>query len=122
MARRFYCASLLEKVDGLKSTFVRLLSMMSPNPTLQMTAPASVEVTLFHQPNRGRYVLSLLNFQKDLPNIPIHDIEIRLRLTQPIRRIETVPSGASVAHRIELDQAVLVVPRLNTLVVLAISV
>ena len=28
----------------------------------------AVEATLFHQSDRSRYLLSLINFQKDLPN------------------------------------------------------
>ena len=36
-------------------------------------------MTVFHQPDRHRYLLSLVNFQKDLPNIPIEGIAVRMR-------------------------------------------
>ena len=34
-------------------------------------------MTVFHQPDRHRYLLSLVNFQKDLPNIPVEGIDVR---------------------------------------------
>ncbi len=115
-----YCASLLENVDGLKSTFARMLRFMLRHPILETNAPACVEATLFHQPDRGRYILSLLNFQRDLPNIPVHDIDIRLRLPRPIRRIEAMPAGTVISHETIGDQVVFSWSRLETLAVFAI--
>ncbi len=117
-----YAASLPETVEVLAEAFLRLLARLLPEPTLQTDAPACVEATLFHQPERGRYLLSLLNAQKDLPNIPVRDIEIRLRLPGPVRRIEALPSGRVVDHRTERGRTTFIVPRLDTLAVFAVIV
>ncbi len=42
-------------------------------------APKSVEATLFFQADRDRYVLNVINYQQELPNIPVHDLVIRVR-------------------------------------------
>lgn len=115
-----YCASLLENVDGLKDIFGRLLGRMNPDPTLVTTAPSCVEITLFHQPDRGRYILSLLNFQKDLPNVPVRDIEIRLRIPSTVRRVESIASGSVVEHRTKAGHIEFTLSRLDTLAVFAI--
>jgi hypothetical protein len=85
-----------------------------------MVAPGCVEVTLFCQPERSRYVLSLLNFQKDLPNIPIYGIEVRLRLPQPVRRIVALPSETPVDHQARNGRTVFTVGRLDTLAIFAV--
>ena len=72
------------KPESLKETFLRLLRSLGTAFTLEADAPAVVEATLFHQPERARYVVSLVNFQKDLPNIPVDGIRLRLRVAQRI--------------------------------------
>jgi hypothetical protein len=69
----------LETVPELASTFLALLGLTGKG-RLEMAAPECVEATLFHQPDRSRYVLSLVNFQAQLPNIPIDWLPVRLRL------------------------------------------
>lgn len=117
-----YCSSPLEKVVGLGDTLASLLRRLCPAPTVEAAAPACVELTLFHQPVRGRYVLSLVNFQKELPNIPVEGIEVRLRLPQLLKKAVLLPGGQQVPHRVEGEVARLLVPRLETLVVLALEV
>ena len=68
------------------NTFSNLLRRLCDALTVEADAHPAVEVTMFHQPERGRDVLCLLNFQKELPNIPIEGIQLRLRLPgQPAR-------------------------------------
>jgi hypothetical protein len=117
-----YCSSPLEKVVGLGDTLAALLRDLCPAPTVEAEAPASVELTLFHQSERGRYVLSLVNFQKELPNIPVEGIEVRLRLPQSLKKVVLLPGGQQVPHQVEGEVARLVVPRLETLVVLGLEV
>ncbi len=85
-------------------------------------APAAVELTLFHQPERHRYRLSLVNFQKDLPNIPVADIPVRLRLPGKVHRVVQLPGDRPVPHT-EADGVVrFTVPRLETLAMYAVIV
>lgn len=117
-----YCSSPLEKVAGLGATLAALLRALCPACTFEADAPACVEITLFHQPERGRYVLSLVNFQKELPNLPVESIEVRLRLPQPLQRVALLPGGERVPHQSAAGVVHFAVPRLQTLVVYALEV
>lgn len=90
-----YAATPLESVDVLGDAFQRMLQELCSEPTLQLTAPSAVEATLFHQPDRMRYVLTLVNFQDKLPNIPIDGIVVRLKLPNGHRPVTVVslPDG-----------------------------
>ncbi|MFI5357471.1 MAG: beta-galactosidase trimerization domain-containing protein [Opitutales bacterium] len=119
--RVVYCASVLEDVEGLRETFVRLLRRLHPAYAFEADAPAAVELTLFAQPNRQRHLLSLVNFQRELPNLPVDGIEVRLRLPRRIRRIRQLPQGRVVPHR-ERDGVVsFKVPRLRTFAMFAVD-
>jgi hypothetical protein len=76
---------------------------------------------LFHQPDRSRYVLSLVNFQHDLPNVPVDGIEVRLRLPGRVRKIEVLPSGTSLRHHSARGMVMFTAPRLHTLALMAVT-
>jgi hypothetical protein len=126
-----YCSSLVEKTPSLRRAFVRLLRLLgdiegatgSATFRFEADAPEAVEVTLFEQPDRGRYLLSLVNFQRELPNIPVDGIQVRLRLgDRQVKRIVQLPSGRAIDHRVQGDAVVLTVPRLETLAMLTVEV
>jgi hypothetical protein len=117
-----YSSSLIEQVEGLGQTFLSLASLLAGELRFEADAPAAVEMTVFHQPDRHRYVVSLVNFQKDLPNIPIGGIEVRMRPNnEKIRGVTRLPDGAPVPF--EQRRGVLSIrpPRLDTLAMLAIE-
>ena len=116
-----YSASTLEEVETLQETFVCLLHGSVHQPTFEVTAHPAVEATLFHQPDRSRYVLSLVNFQHDLPNIPVDGMEVRLRLPQRVQSVQTLPADGSLPLRREGEAVTLSVPRLNTLLMFSIN-
>ncbi len=117
-----YCSSVLETAPGLGDAFVKLLRALYSPYRFEADAPAPVEVTLFHQPDRGRYVLSLVNFQKDLPNIPVDGIQVRLRLGNAVvARVVQLPNGNEIEHRVEQGTLTFVVPRLETLAMFAVD-
>jgi hypothetical protein len=117
-----YCASPLETVDSLVDTVIRLIRRLKGIFSFECEAPAAVELTLFHQPERHRYRLSLVNFQKDLPNIPVEQIPIRLRLPEKVHRIVALPGDRIVSYT-ERDGVVhFTVPRLETLAMFAVVV
>lgn len=126
-----YCSSLVEKTPSLRRAFVRLLRLLgdiegatgSATFRCEADAPEAVEVTLFEQPDRGRYLLSLVNFQHELPNIPVDGIQVRLRLgDRQVKRIVQLPGGQAINHRVQGDTVVLTVLRLETLAMLAVEV
>ncbi len=93
-----YCASPIETVESLSGTIVRLARRLNDRFRFEADAPAAVEVTMFYQPERHRYRLSLVNFQKDLPNIPVTDIPVRLRLPERVVQVVELPGGHRIAH------------------------
>ncbi len=120
--RVVYCSSLLELVPGLDRTFVQLLHLLQDEYSFAAQAPASVELTLFYQPERDRYLLTLVDLQKDMPNLPVDDIQVRLRLDgRPVSRIVQLPDNRVVDHRLEEGAVFLTVPRLQTLAMFAVE-
>jgi hypothetical protein len=117
--RVIYCASPIETLESLADSVVRLVRRLEVPFSFEADAPSAVELTLFHQPERHRYRLSLVNFQKDLPNIPIADIAVRLRLPEKVHRVVDLPGDRLVPHT-EADGVVrFTVPRLETLAMYA---
>ncbi len=117
-----YCASPLEAVESLSGTIVRLVRRLNDRFRFEADAPAAVELTLFYQPERHRYRLSLVNFQKDLPNIPVTEIPVRLRLPENVMQIVELPGGRKVEHSEANGVVRFTVPRLETLAVFGVIV
>jgi hypothetical protein len=120
--RSVYCASILEVVPTLASTFLSVLGRLHEGYRVSLSAPECVEVTLFHQPDRHRYLLGLVNFQPALPNIPVHDVEVTLRLDSTIRAVRALADGAELPLRTLAGGVSFTVPRLETLGLFAVDV
>src|SRR5262249_42067277 len=58
--RAIYCASPLETIDSLGGAVARMVRRLHDRPSFEADAPPAVELTLFHQPERHRYRLSLV--------------------------------------------------------------
>jgi hypothetical protein len=120
--RAIYCASPIETIESLDGAIARLARRLHGEFSFEADAPSAVELTLFHQPERRRYRLSLVNFQKDLPNIPVTDTVVRLRLKERVTRVVELPEGRPVEHT-ESDGIVrFTVGRLETLAMFAVIV
>jgi hypothetical protein len=117
-----YCSSPIEMIDPLSDLQIKLLRRLSRKFSFEAEAPAAVELTLFHQPEQHRYRLCLVNFQKDLPNIPVENILIRLSLPGKVHRIVQLPGGQAVAHTPDETSVAFTVPRLETLAMFAVIV
>ncbi len=120
--RAIYCSSPLESVPELADCFTALLRSLCPTYRVEAAAPPCVEVALFHQPERHRYLLSLVNFQAELPNIPVDGIRVRLRLPgERIHAVRRLPDERTVAHEQTEDGVAFTAPRLETLALFAVS-
>jgi len=119
--RVIYCASTLEDVEGLRDVFIRLLRRLHPDYSVEADAPATVELTLFVQKDRHRHLLGLVSIQHDMPNLPVDGVEVRLRLSHPVRSIRQVPNGKKVPHRTSGGVVTFRVPRLHTLALFAVN-
>ncbi len=103
--------------------FVNLIKMLSSKPfSFEADAPKSVEITLFHQQDKKRYLVNLLNFQTELPNIPIEGIKIRIRLDKkkPERLIE-LPKESELAYELKKGYVEFITPKLETFLMLALD-
>jgi len=119
--KTLYSASLQEEVETLQENIIRLLQRLNDSPTFEAQAHPTVEISLFYQPDRRRHLLNLVSSQRDLPNIPLDGIKIRLRLRQRVQSVRPLPSGRALRLRREGDAVAFTVPRLNTLLMLAVN-
>ncbi len=120
--RVVYCASAIENVAGMSDVFLGLVRMLAGNFRFEADAPAAVEMTVFRQSDRHRYLVSLVNFQKDLPNIPVEDIVVRMRLgDKGPRHVRRIPEGDRVPFDRSKGEVRFRVPRLETLAVFEVA-
>jgi hypothetical protein len=99
-----------------------MLRLLQPKFTVEAQAPACIEFTLFHQPDRKRYVLSAVNFQEELPNIPVDGVRVSLQLpgVSP-KRVVQLPDGDELPMTIEDGRVLVSLPTIGTLVMIAIE-
>jgi hypothetical protein len=111
-----YSAGVIEswEHDSQRAILARLLALLAPRPwRVVVDAPKSVEVTLFLQEERKRYVLNVINYQQELPNIPIHDLKLSVRMDGRVpSAARLLPDGTAlrfnrVADRVEVTLPVL---------------
>ena len=99
-----WAAALLE-ADGRgpqTDLFVRLVvSALGGHPSFRAVAPQSVEVRVTNQPERGRFIISLVNLATDSPAlvVPPGDVEVRLTGRAATQAI-VVPSGLSIPFEV----------------------
>jgi len=117
-----YAAASLEAYEPHRGVFTGLLKHISGHYWFEADAPPCVEVTMFHQPDRHRFVLCLLNFQRELPNVPVHGTEVRvdLRGREP-RRVTLEPKGRPIELRQVRGRVAITVPELGTFAMYAIE-
>lgn len=119
--RVVYRATLLEEVPTLRESFVLPLRRLEPSFTFEVATHPTVEVTLFHQPDRRRHLLTLVSAQEELPALPVDGTEVRLRLPQRVRSVRTLLANRRIGFRRTMDGVVFTVPRLDTLLMMAVN-
>ena len=78
--KAIYVSADLENNDVHRNAFINLIRLLHNEFTFSAQAPKAVEVTMYHQPEKNRYIISLVNFQKELPNIPVSDIRLAIHI------------------------------------------
>jgi hypothetical protein len=77
--------------DRLRQIVVNLVRSLAARPFwFETNGPKAVELTLFLQENRNRFILNVLNCQQELPNLPIYDLELRVHLDKRNARAVTI--------------------------------
>jgi hypothetical protein len=98
-----------------KDAFANMIRTLASTPfSFEADAPPAVEVTVFHQPNRKRYLVNVVNEQELLPPIPVFDISIRVRTDgKRATRAALLPAETPLALTVKGDYAEVVVPELD---------
>lgn len=113
-----YSAGAIENwdYDSQRALFARLLRLLASRPfSFQVEAPKPVEVTVLDQPDRNQSVIQLLNYQQEMPNIPIEGIHVALRLDgKTPRDLVVVPDNQKVPFNVRGEFLEFVAPRLET--------
>jgi len=120
--RAMYVTGALESADPHREVFIRLIRLLSKPFSFEAEAPKVVEVTLFHQWERRRFLVNLVNFQAVLPNIPVHDTRVRVRLEErtPLRSL-LLPEEQACSYEIRDGYLEFVAPRLETFAMFALD-
>lgn len=91
--RVIYSSGKLEiiKHEAHREVFANIIKHLFAKPAIfETNAYKPVEITLFNQDENRRYIINVLNYQKDLPNIPVDGIWVRIFLDGkiPVRLIK----------------------------------
>jgi hypothetical protein len=120
-----YCAGVIEswQHDTQQAVLVRLVRSLTARPLwVEMDAPKSVEATLFLQEDRDRFVLQVINYQQELPNIPIHDMTIRVRMdSRTPKAVSLLPDRTALPFRTTDDAVELELPLLKDFAMIEIA-
>jgi len=120
--KAMWAAGPIETTDASLDVLYNLFALLAGPFTLDAEAPKAVEITVFRQADRARYLLSLVNFQKELPNIPVEGIAVRLRTGgRRVTRVAHLPSETKIAFTFEGGIASFVAPRLETFAMIAVD-
>ena len=105
------------------ATFAGLIRSLLTRPlAFESDAPKAVEITALHQPDRKRFIVNALNFQEELPNIPVEGFTIRLHLGgRQVRRVLHLPAETELPHTRDGEWVVLTAPRIETLGMFAVE-
>ena len=61
-----------------KEAFAQMIRTLAAAPfSFEADAPPAVEVTLFHQPDKKRYLVNVVNEQELLPPVPVFDMRVQ---------------------------------------------
>lgn len=100
-----------------------LIKLLATKPfVFESDAPKSVELTVFHQEDKKRYIINLLNFQDQMPNIPVAGIKIVLNLQgKKAKRLLELPGEKKVKFQTDNGRLTFTAPVLNTFLMFALE-
>ena len=120
--RAIYVTGDLESADPHREVFINLIRLLAKPFSFEAEAPRVVEVTVFHQADKRRFIVNLVNFQKELPNIPVDGIKVRVRLDgKAPRRLLVLPGERPLDYDVEDCYLEFAAPRLETFAMFALD-
>ena len=113
--KAIYVTGDLERDAIHGDTFVNLVRLLADRFSFEADAPKSVEITVFHQEEGRRSIINAINFQKELPNVPVDGARVRLRLdAKKPSQLGVVPDGQRLDFDVRDGYVEFTVPRLET--------
>ena len=80
--------------DAQRGVFAALCrSLMPGKPVWESNAPKPVQINLYARENGG-FLLCALNFQEELPAVPVHDLRVTLQTERPVASARYASDGA----------------------------
>jgi len=117
-----YTAVDLENSRIYSSIFINLIRLLSNAFSFEADAPNPVEITVFHQEDRRCFIVNLNNFQKELPNIPVQGIRVRVRLDgRTVKRLVSLPEEKELAYCKKGNFVEFCAPQLETFLMFALD-
>jgi hypothetical protein len=97
-------------------------SLLKQPLTVESDAPKPVEITVFHQDDKKRYIINMLNFQEELPNIPVQRFRVKVHLGErKIKQLIQLPGENPVPFEIENSFVKFSAPQIETFTMLALD-
>jgi hypothetical protein len=116
-----WCAGDLETAEFSENVFANVIGLLAAPYTVEADAPKPVEVTTFRQES-GRWVISLLNFQRDLPPIPVEGIAVRARIgSKKPGRVMLATDGKPLAFAFKDGVLSFTLPRLEVFAMVVVD-
>ena len=79
----------LSETDIHREVFMNILTILTGNKFFfEVEAPKSVEILVFKHPEK--YIINLVNFQNEMPNIPVRDIKVKIRIPSEEKPVKLV--------------------------------
>jgi hypothetical protein len=106
-----------------RRVFAQMVRELAGRPfSFEADAPGAVEVTLFHQPDKRRFLVNVVNAQEQLPPIPVFDAVVRVRTDgkKPVGAA-LLPDEKPLPFTIRGDYTEIVVPRLDIFCMLMLA-
>jgi hypothetical protein len=120
-----WVAAPIEKIniDLHQKVFIHLIRELLTKPLkFEVDGPLVVEVTMFYQSNRQRYLVNVFNKQEKAPPVPVNNVKIRIHTgTRQVSRVLLLPDETPLDFTIEGSYVEVTVPELNLFHMLAVD-
>ena len=98
-----------------RTVFAQMVRQLASRPfSFEADAPRAVEVTLFHQPEKKRFLINVVNEQEQLPPIPVFNATVRVRMNgKKAVRVTLLPDEKPLPFEVKGEYVAVTVPELD---------
>jgi hypothetical protein len=106
-----------------RRVFAQMIRELATKPfSFEAHAPSAVEVTLFHQPDKKRFLVNVVNEQEQLPPIPVSNVTVRVRTNdRKAARAALLPDDKPLPFVARGDYVEVTLPELNIFQMLMVA-